>query len=101
MHTFPASPDILWRGKTMATQALVGADTGGLTDTATLRALAANRAPLKRDRSVPFGRAKPKLMSEMVFSHSVSPSGPATVTCAAEFEFQFKHNMLRAALCLV
>ncbi len=62
-------------------QALAGAGTGGLTEIATLRALAAKSAPLKRDRSEPLGRAKPKLMSEIVFSHSVSPSGPATVTC--------------------
>ena len=61
-------------------QALAGAG-AGLVDTGTLRALAAKRALLKRDRSVPLGRAKPKLISEMVFSHVVSPSGPATVTC--------------------
>ncbi len=45
----------------------------------TLRDLAANRTFLKRERSEPLGRAKPKLMSEMAFSHSVSPSGPFPV----------------------
>ena len=45
----------------------------------TLRDLAANRMFLKRERSEPLGRAKPKLMREMAFSHSVFPSGPLPV----------------------
>ena len=42
----------------------------------TLRDLAAKSTFLKRERSEPLGRGNPKLMSEMAFSHSVSPSGP-------------------------
>jgi hypothetical protein len=59
-----------------------------------LRALAANSTALKRLRSVPLGRGKPKLMSESVFSHSVSPSGPAAVACRSPARF----SLLRAPL---
>lgn len=67
------------QGRAQADQA--GVALRAFTVTGTFLALAANRALLKRDRSLPLGRPKPKLMSEMVFSHTVSPSGPATVTC--------------------
>ena len=49
--------------------------------------LAEKRTLLKRARSVPLGRPKPKLMSEMAFSHSVSPSGPATAAPASAVRF--------------
>lgn len=57
--------------------------------------LAANSTALKRLRSVPLGRGKPKLMRLSVFSHSVSPSGPAPlVTCFSPERF----SLLRAPL---
>ena len=45
--------------------------------------LAEKRTVLNLDRSVPLGRLKLKLIRLTVFSHSVLPSGPETVSACS------------------